>query len=139
MQTSALALDPNPTLTTMDVEEPQKKYEYHVSANDKSHAARLIQMVGRAKRVLEIGCASGSQTRAMVEDMGCSVVGVEIDPVAAERARPYCSKLVVGNLETIDLAGTVGEDKFDVVMFADVLEHLRDPAAALQKCGDLLK
>ena len=139
MPTETIATRTETCLPAIDSVSPMKKYEYRVSASDDSYAGRLIQMVGRDKRVLEVGCASGSQTRALVEEMGCFVVGVEIDPVAAERARPYCDQLIVGDIETLALAEAVGPVKFDAIIFADVLEHLRDPAAALRKCCQLLK
>jgi 2-polyprenyl-3-methyl-5-hydroxy-6-metoxy-1,4-benzoquinol methylase len=68
---------------------------------------------------------------------GCTVVGVEPDPVAAESARAHCAEVVVGDFERPETRGAI-EGPFDVAIFGDVLEHLRDPWAALEAVADLL-
>jgi protein-L-isoaspartate O-methyltransferase len=81
--------------------------------------------------VLEIGTAAGHVTRALAQK-GCAVVGVELDPQQASLAAPACRRILVGNVEQLDLDQEVS-DHFDVVLCGDVLEHLQDPGAVLQK------
>jgi len=107
-------------------------YEYEVNLSGNHASARVARLVGTAKRVLEIGCAAGSQTRVL-QQLGCSVTAIELDAESAEIARPFCDILIVGNIESLDLSTALADARFDVVIFADVLEHLRDPAAALLK------
>ncbi len=45
---------------------------------------------------------------------------------------------MIGDIETMDLAEAFGDDRFDVIVFGDVLEHLRDPLAVLRKAKALL-
>jgi 2-polyprenyl-3-methyl-5-hydroxy-6-metoxy-1,4-benzoquinol methylase len=97
-----------------------------------------LEMVGAERDVLELGCGAGAMTRAMA-GIGCKVVGVEMDPVAAEHARPHADQVVVGDLVTLDLAAELGEGRFDVLVFGDVLEHLPDPLAALRTTRSLLR
>lgn len=97
-----------------------------------------LEMVGADRDVLELGCGAGGMTRAMAE-IGCKVVGVEMDPEAAEHARPFADHVVVGELSTLDLAAELGEGRFDVLVFGDVLEHLPDPLTALRRTRALLK
>lgn len=118
---------------------PTKKYEYSVSLGDVSVAGRLTSSIGRGKRVLEIGCASGSQTRVLAQDLGCSVVGIEIDPVAAERARPFCERIIVGDVESLPLERLLDPGAFDAVLMGDVLEHLRSPEEILRRSRAFLK
>jgi SAM-dependent methyltransferase len=59
------------------------------------------------------------------------VAGIEIDPEAAARARPRVDVLVEGSV--LDCGLPFGDGEFDYIIFADVLEHLRDPDAALQR------
>ena len=47
--------------------------------------------------MLELGPAAGHFTKALV-DAGCQVVGVEVDPDAAERVRSFAEQVVVGDL-----------------------------------------
>jgi 2-polyprenyl-3-methyl-5-hydroxy-6-metoxy-1,4-benzoquinol methylase len=90
-----------------------------------------MRLVGRDKRVLELGCATGYMSRALTNEFGCTVTGIEVNPEAAEAARGACERVIVGDLDAIDWAAALGAERFDVVVAADVLEHLRDPARIL--------
>lgn len=109
------------------------KYRYDLDLDSDIAPAHVVRMVGKNKRVLEIGCASGSQTKPLNQQFGCEVTGIEISPEAAEEARPYCKRLLVGDIERMDLNTELGDSRFDVITFGDVLEHLRDPKGILEK------
>jgi SAM-dependent methyltransferase len=64
--------------------------------------------------------------------------GVDLDPRAREWTEGICEDVVIGNLDTMDLAAALGEQRFDVVLMLDVLEHLRDPAILLERVGAVL-
>ncbi len=99
-------------------------------ADNNAHAFTL-GMVGFNKAVLEFGCASGHVTKALV-DRGCRVVGVEVDPEAARAAEAWAEEVVVGHVEQDDVWDHLSAEKFDAVMFGDVLEHLSDPLTTLR-------
>jgi 2-polyprenyl-3-methyl-5-hydroxy-6-metoxy-1,4-benzoquinol methylase len=83
-------------------------------------------------RVLDVGCATG-YLAAELTRRGCRVIGVEADPVVAERARAHCEAVVVGDVEDDAWRSELGAlAPFDVVLCGDVLEHLRDPWSALR-------
>jgi len=115
-----------------------KFYEYRVREGAESAPAKLLALVGKGSRVLEIGCSTGSQTRVLANELGCQVVAIEIDPEAAEHARPYCQHLVVGSIESLNAAELAPGEPYDVVICADVLEHLLDPRLALEKVRPLI-
>jgi 2-polyprenyl-3-methyl-5-hydroxy-6-metoxy-1,4-benzoquinol methylase len=106
-------------------------------APNNTHAYALA-MVGHNKSVLEVGCAIGYFTRAMVE-RGCKVVGIEIDPAAAAVAEEWAERVVVGDIDRGDVWDQVDDEAFDVVLCGDVLEHLRDPLGALRSAVRKLK
>jgi O-antigen biosynthesis protein len=97
----------------------------------------MIELIGRKKRVLEVGCAAGAMTRVLV-DRDCSVVGVEIEALAAAQARQFTERILVTDVEELDFEEEFGDERFDVVVFGDVLEHLRDPAAVLSRSRAVL-
>jgi 2-polyprenyl-3-methyl-5-hydroxy-6-metoxy-1,4-benzoquinol methylase len=99
--------------------------------------AMTVRFIGSNKRVLEIGCASGHVTRALVSQ-GNTVVGVDIDAAAAEKAREHAERVVVGDVESMNLDAELGGDRFDVAVLGDVLEHLRNPVAVLRSVRRLL-
>src|SRR5207248_2616993 len=45
---------------------------------------------------------------------------------------------LVGDAEELDLETELGGERFDAILFADVLEHLRDPAALLKRVRPLV-
>jgi methionine biosynthesis protein MetW len=105
-----------------------------------SHRLALAQVPAGA-RVLDVGCATG-YLAAELRARGCEVVGVEVDPAAAAHARRHCAAVVVGDLESSPTRGEVERavaDGVDVVLCADVLEHLRDPWAVLAWLRTLLR
>ncbi len=114
------------------------RYDSVVSLDDPNASqAQMVLLVGGNKRVLDVGCATGYVARELVAH-GCTVSGLEISEEAAEQAKPHLQRLVIGDLETLDLAGEFGRAAFDAVMFGDVLEHVRDPVSVLRQTGDLL-
>jgi len=54
----------------------------------------------------------------------------------AELARPHCRRMLVGDIETLEV-DTLGQ--FDAIVFGDVLEHLRNPRSVLEQLSKLLK
>ena len=114
------------------------KYDTELDpANANTSHAQILELVGGNKRVLDIGCATGYLARALVAQ-GCTVSGVEYEADAAEQARPTLDRLLVGDLEELDLVEFFGRDQFDALVFGDVLEHLRDPLSVLRKARPLL-
>jgi SAM-dependent methyltransferase len=97
----------------------------------------MLAMVGAGKRVLEFGCASGYMS-ARMKAAGCHVTGVEIDATAVAEAREVCDELIVADLDMQPLADVVPARAYDVVVFGDVLEHLRDPWRVLDESRKFL-
>lgn len=116
----------------MAVDADSFKYWVPVDRNEPNNAhAFSLQLIGRDKRVLELGCAAGHVTRALVE-AGCSVVGLEYEEEAAAAAREVAEDVVVTDLfDPENLTKAVDGRQFDVVYAGDVLEHLTDPAGVL--------
>ena len=96
-----------------------------------------VPIIGRDIRVLDLGCGTGWQARQLV-DQGCTVVGVEFDTKAAARATPWCERVIVCDLDLVDLPTELGPDSFDAVAAGDILEHLRDPARLLRSLTGVL-
>jgi len=72
-------------------------------------------------------------SQVLKERLGCTVVGIEIDPGAAALAEEHAERVIVGDAEKIDYAAELAGEEFDVVIFADVLEHLKEPADVLRR------
>lgn len=122
------AASPNEAVATNGA---ASRYTAQLNLADPNDAHILaIGRVPANSRVLDLGAADGSVAR-LLADMGCRVWGVEVDPAAAEAARQVCEDIVVGDLNQLDLATTFPDQRFDVVLMLDVLEHLVEPARVL--------
>lgn len=110
-----------------------KEYSYPLALEDNGTAAKTLRLVGINKKVLELGCSIGTQSKVLHEELGCAVTGIELNPLAARQAEAYCTSVVVGNLDQVDFEVEFPSQKFDVVLCADVLEHLYNPTALLRR------
>jgi 2-polyprenyl-3-methyl-5-hydroxy-6-metoxy-1,4-benzoquinol methylase len=110
----------------------------YVPLNESEHGghAKLLALVPDGSRVLDVGCSSGYLARPLVAK-GCTVVGIERDPAAAEEARSVCEEVLVGDVETMEFPYEPGS--FDVVLCGDLVEHLREPEAFLARVHGLLR
>lgn len=114
------------------------KYDIDVDlgAKDTSHR-HMVEMVGSNKSVLDVGCATGYLARTL-KAFGNRVTGVEYDAEAAELARAHAERVVQADLDRDDLSVLLAGQRFDVIVFGDVLEHLRDPLPPLRQAKMLL-
>lgn len=113
-------------------------YNYVIDLKDDSTATRVVRMVGKDKNVLELGCAYGVMTKALVEHNKCRVSAVEINAESAKHAKPYCHELFISDIDTMDWGLLLNEKRFDVVLAADVIEHLKDPWRCLANMRQFL-
>jgi SAM-dependent methyltransferase len=117
--------------------ESTSPYDESVRLYGLNEAQRCIlsHVPGRSA-VLELGASSGYMTKELV-DAGCVVDAIEINPEDAAKASRYCRRIVVGSVEESEsFASLTGP--YDVVLMADILEHLRSPESALRQARSRL-
>lgn len=113
---------------------PPHAFKYtEFQADPGSTHSKIVSLVPPATRVLEFGCATGYMSDVLKNRLGCTVTGVEISPEAAELAEQHTDRVIVGDAEKIDYAAELAGEEFDVVLFADVLEHLKEPGDVLRR------
>lgn len=91
-----------------------------------------------ARRVLDVGCAGGGFGATLRTVLGpeARLVGIEADPVAADRARRVgYDEVLEGLFPEVPVHPA---ETFDLVTFNDVLEHMVDPWDALRRTHGLL-
>ncbi len=110
----------------------------HSFAGRRSWArSELLPLVpSGARKALEIGCAEGAFGE-LLERSGVRVTGIEPDRAAAAVAARRLTRVVAAPLE--EAGREIGRERYDLVVLADVLEHLADPVAALRVLGGLLQ
>lgn len=109
--------------------------EYQLKPSEDSSHGRISTMLASRPpaKILDLGCSSGLLAERL-RDMGHHVTGVDVHefPQAAERMHAfYRADLSQG------VPPEVGSG-FDLILMADVLEHLARPGDLLQQCRGLL-
>lgn len=89
---------------------------------------------GPGLRVLDLGCRYGALTRHYAP--GNEVVGVDVDREALAEAAKLGIEAVWADVEE---PLPFEEASFDVVVAAELLEHLRDPAAVVAEAARVLR
>lgn len=112
------------------------RVEIDLSRRNSSHV-QVIDLVGTAQRVLDVGCWTGDLGQILIE-RGAAVTGFEMDEEAAAIAAGKLTRVVRGDLERTRLSEHFPPQSFDAVIFADVLEHLTDPLNVLRDAATLL-
>jgi SAM-dependent methyltransferase len=99
-----------------------------------AHARKEIEplLPQNCGRVLEIGCGSGATLGWLRQNHhAVRAVGVEIAQAAADKARSFADDVFCLDFERNDLPGDA--QKFDLVLCLDVLEHMVDPWAVVDR------
>jgi methionine biosynthesis protein MetW len=104
------------------------RYDGH-NLDRRESTGLICDMVPIGSRVLDVGCGTGSMSMLVRDTRQATIVGIEINSARAEVARQRGLDVHVGAL---DAEAAVALGQFDVVLFADVLEHLLDPVAILE-------
>jgi SAM-dependent methyltransferase len=87
--------------------------------------------------VLDLGCGSGGLGRQLLsQGRAAEITGVELFVPAAREAAAHYSRVVQGDVETVD---DFAPESFDVVVCADILEHLVDPWRLMRRVHLWLK
>jgi SAM-dependent methyltransferase len=108
--------------------------------NWNSTAAYQVHLVRAGSRVLDVGCATGMLS-TLLQARGCEVLGVDIDPTSVQLALERGVDAI-----TVDITDPQSCDRilehsgglFDVVIFADVLEHVPNPDLLVRAARKLL-
>lgn len=112
-------------------------------ADDNSAGSLTCRFVeGLRPRVLDVGCACGDLGVAIKANTGAELYGLELnaESVALARKTKAYRRVVRKNLDDLTAESIPAfAGRFDYVLCADVLEHLRDPMRTLSILKTYLK
>lgn len=114
------------------------KYNKEITFEENTSHAELLKLISKGERVLEFGCAKGELASYIKEKLEGKVWGIELDAEAFEIAKASLEGGVACDIENYEWEKELEGIKFDTLLFADVLEHLRDPAKAIRRALALL-
>jgi SAM-dependent methyltransferase len=99
------------------------------AAYERARPEILEHVPKTARRVLDLGCATGTTGAALKARQDAEVVGIELQPEYAREAAMRLDRVIVADAQ--DPPEDLGAS-FDVLIAADILEHLVDPWTALR-------
>lgn len=106
--------------------------EFHTISNI------LFRLIENDKKVLDVGCHTGKLGEKLRFEKDCHVVGIEVNDFASQLASRRLNDLIVADVERLDDL-PYPQNTFDVIVFADILEHLREPQKILRFFKEYLK
>jgi 2-polyprenyl-3-methyl-5-hydroxy-6-metoxy-1,4-benzoquinol methylase len=111
--------------------------EYHIKEGEDSSHGVILDWLRQMppSRVLDLGC-SGGAFASRVRALGHHVTGVDSEELAHVRER--CDAFHQADLDHGLPADVLSAQRFDVVVCADVLEHLRRPEDLLAQLHSVL-
>lgn len=99
-------------------------------------AMRLAGRITEGARIIDVGCGTGVITEIIKNKLKADIIGIEPDKSRADLAKKRGLK-VINNYLSLKLKNELG--LFDYVIFADVLEHMPNPAEVVLVAREMLK
>lgn len=98
---------------------------------------KVLHLIPENSSVLDVGCSSGNFGRELIKRKNCQVDGVELDEGDFKKASKLLRNVYRLDIENDDIS--VVKNRYDVIYFGDVVEHLFHPIDALARVKELLK
>lgn len=110
------------------------KYDYFYG--DERRRQLYVELIGKGKKILEVGCRAGNLTQHYRD--GNEVTGIDVDRNALKEFEERLG--LKGQWVDVDFEPLPFADKeFDLVVFSEVMEHLRFPQKALGEIARVLR
>jgi len=102
-----------------------------------NHAQFLKDMPARGGKLLDIGCGTG-EFLAMAQDAGYSVTGIDFSQMTIEIARSQFGLKELYPCTVEELVSQKPNEKYDVIVFFELLEHVDDVPGFMSSVKRLL-
>ncbi len=110
---------------------------YKLSKSKYGSIASIVEEIKYGEKILDVGCSDGYLAKYLPHN---EVYGIDYNPVAIQKAKETCKVAKVVDLNKItDGMPALFDEKFDVFVFADILEHLLFPEKVLRYFKKMMK
>ena len=114
-------------------------YQRKINLDGADSLSRIALAIPTNSELLDVGTGTGALGEFLNSQRNCLLDGVNYNSEEIAIARPFYRELHVANLEQTLLSQLFTGKRYDFIVFADVLEHLRNPAQTLADARQLLK
>lgn len=84
-------------------------------------------MPADVKTLLDVGCCTGAFGALLKKKQNIEITGIEISPVFAQVAQINLDRVIIGDVEKLNLQNILKPAYFDCITCIDILEHLNNP------------
>ncbi len=114
-------------------------YWRRMIGDERSSLSVLCGFVPEGARVLDLGIGSGALGRELAQELRCELDGVTINPDEQAVAQPWYERIELLDLDQPGWDQVFHDQSYDVIVCADVLEHLKQPERVVAACRRLLR
>ncbi|MDB9375001.1 class I SAM-dependent methyltransferase [Nodularia sphaerocarpa] len=115
----------------------QSIYHRDLSMGLEGKYFEVVERLQPKSTILEIGCNTGYFSLVLMK-CGHEVLGIELDKDAAQIASSNGVNVICGNIEENLMIKSINQ-KFDVILMMDVVEHCLHPMNVLNSLQQLIK
>ncbi len=116
-----------------------ENYSRKVRFGEEESLSKIVGKIAPGSIVFDVGCGSGMLGEYLVEHKQCIVDGVDSDASALALAKSRYRTVLEVDLETAEFANEFEPSAYDIVVVADVLEHIVRPGILLSQLKRLVK
>ena len=113
-------------------------YQRAVVGDDQDSLSLISRLIAPGQTLLDLGMGTGGLGQFLSQQHPLVADGVTLNQAEADIARQWYRLTVVADLDSADLTALFAEQRYDVIVCADVLEHLKAPQNVLRQCKALL-
>lgn len=96
-----------------------------------------LKSLVKGRRVLDFGCGVGQQSVALAKELGAIVTGLDTNQGVLVEAKHLAFHHKIAN-DHCTFVDEIGDEKYDIIISQDAMEHFPDPAAILKVMKDHL-